>query len=194
MPTISSPIGTIGGRDNPFEQQLRNQLGALSGLGPLAERFSSALGRFGPQGGGFAEDMLRDAIPRLLSGGMSEAEEAVSRRSIGSAFRSATGAGGFAGGAGGAFSPRATRRVAFREAGRRLAPAIASFEAKKAERRRRGLESGVGALTSIYGPQLQAQSSERRSFGRLLGGLLGGVRSPRAPTDLTYIPQRSFGF
>jgi hypothetical protein len=177
----SSPMRTAqyGVQGNLEEGRMRKQLGGLSTLGPLAEQFQSAIGQYGPQTEGFASGMLQDALPRLMSSGMSSAEELGARRNIGDSFRSAVGAGGFAGGSAGAYSPRATRRIAFREAGSRLAPAMAQLEAKKAQLRRSGLQSGVGALTSIYGPQLQAGARDREAFGTLLGNMLSGEQGLR---------------
>jgi hypothetical protein len=204
-------MGDIGAVGNPLSLQLKNQLAAMPELQALARQFQTMLsggtleaprGPRDPRGPGgaapgtdaWASPMLQDALPRLMGQGMSGAEELGAKRNIADSYRSAVGAGGFAGGSAGAYSPRATRRVAFREAGQRLAPAMAALEAKKAQMRRGGLQAGVGALTSIYGPQMQAGARDNRAYGQLLGKLLSGVRPPRTSPGGTYTPTPSFGF
>ena len=170
-------VGAVGG--NQQANELRRMIEALGELGPLAQQFTSETEKYAPGGGStgnIAAPLLGTALPALMSGGMSSAEETGARRNIGDAFRSAVGAGGFAGGSAGAYSPRATRRVAFREAGQRLAPAIAQLEGQKAKLRRSGLQSGVNALTSIYGTEQAGARQGQQAFGGVLGNLLSGVR------------------
>lgn len=180
MPQSNDP-SVIGWTGNPWQQQIEQWIKAIPELAPLARQLMAAIEGAAPRNtGGWADPMLQEAIPKL-GAGMSPAEELVQKREIGDAYRSAVGAGGFAGGSGGSFSPQGVRRYATREAGQRLAPAMAELMAKKEGMQRQGQEAQVGALTSIYPTQARAGEQSREGFGQLLGQLLQGSGLNRKP-------------
>lgn len=189
------PYQRIGMVRNPYVQEAEQWLQMLPEYSRLAGTVQQGVQAGAPSASSWADPMLRAGIGRAMGTGMGPTEEAQQRRSIGDAYRSAVGAGGFAGGSGGAYRPSAVRRIAGREAGRRLAPAMAGLEAKKEQMKRQGLQTGIGALTSIYPTQARTQEAARGAYGQYLGRLLGGasIDTWRAPSRHSFMPgARSF--
>ena len=175
-------IGLMG---NPYLGEAGTWLKRLPQYSQIAGDVMSAMESGAPSATGWADPMLREGIGQAMDSGMGSAEYAQQRSSIADDYRSAVGAAGFAGGAGGAYRPSATRRIVGREASQRLAPAMAGLEAKKEGMRREGIRTGLGALTSIYPTQARTQESARGAYGEYLGRLLGGASADRSPMPLT---------
>lgn len=164
----------IGWVDNPYRRRYEDWLPRIPEYGRLARELTSSLEAQAPQSSDWADPMLRRGIQEAMRSGMGGGEEQQQRRAIGDAYRSAVGAGGFAGGAAGSFSPRAVNRLAGREAATTLAPAMAGLEAKKEAMQRQGRATGLSALTTAYPVQQRAAEARRGEFGQLLGGMLQG--------------------
>jgi hypothetical protein len=167
----------IGLTGDPAQAEAEKWLEAIPRLAPLAGQLQGTIEGSYPGGEDpWSEKMIRGGVSELMggAGGMSQEEELAAQQRVQQGYQSAVAGAAMRGAAGGAYSPRAVQRVAVREAGQTLAPAMAGLEAEKAKRQLEARRMGLQTMTQVYPYQAAAQQQRRQEYGELLGRLLKG--------------------